>query len=291
MLQKLMIIEFADRSVQQFLGGITRLPWWMVDSPHVIDGFGPNYVTFQEHLENGSMDDLWVGERIRVGDAAGGSTSLKNARVITALTKTGTQWKLEYDGADMSSELAVGDNLGGTPQKNGWCDNLNYHTGRRNFVSSSNYSNYVNPMRYRYIENVIGNVWEQLAGIRLKNLTVHYNFEPNFNENFNDSGYKTLEYQVPLQDGYPSSNPFILREGYNVNNRLFNLPVLCGNTGGQGKYAGGTFYSYNANNVEYEAVVCGGWDTYWWANINTIRMWGRADTTSILYGNRAIYRG
>jgi hypothetical protein len=291
MLQKLMIIEFGNRSVQQFIGGMGRLPFWTADTTNVIDGFGTNFFTFQQGVGQGVLDALWVGERIRVGDRAGGTYSMRNVRTITNITKTGTQYKVEYAGEDMSSELAVGDGVGACPQTNGWCDTLSYHTGRRAFATHTTISNFVSPMRYRYMENVIGNVWEQLAGIRIKNLVVHYNFEPNFNENFNDSGYKTLEYQVPLQDGYPSSNPFILREGYNVNNRLFNLPVLCGNTGGQGKYAGGTFYSSADPTKECEAVVCGGWDTYWWANINTFRGWEYVGIRSGLYGNRAIYRG
>lgn len=290
--QKLMIIEFANRSLQQFMGGMTRLPWWMATMENVIDGFGTNYITFQDNVGDGVMNAFWVGERIRVGDTAGGRDSLRNARVITNITKTGTQYKVEYDGADLSSELVVGDGVGGTPQMNGWCDSLSYHTGRRAFATHTNISNYVSPMRYRYMENVIGNIWEQLAGIRLKNLVAHYSYEPNFNEAYSNSGYLTLGYPLPLQDQYPGTNKgFIIEEGYDVNNRLFNFPVLCGNTGGQGKYAGGTFYTRNDPTTEYEAVVGGGWDTYQWANINTLRIWERVNTTSILYGNRAIYRG
>lgn len=292
MLQKLMIIEFGDRSVQKYLGGMTRLPFWTADTDNVIDGFGTNYITFQENVGQGTMKAFWVGERIRVGDAEGGRDGTKNIRTITAITKNGTQYKVEYDGEDMSADLSVGDGVGCTAQYNGLCDSLTYHTGRQAYATDTDISNYVSPMRYRYIENVIGNVWEQLAGIRVKNLTVHYNFEPNFNESFSDGRYKTLGYGLPLQDQYPSSNKgWIIKEGYDVNNRIFNLPVLCGNTGGQGKYAGGTFYSYADQTKEYEGVVCGAWDTYYWANINTIRFWGVAGTKSNLYGNRPIFRG
>lgn len=292
MLQKLMIIEFADRSIQKYLGGMTRLPYWTADTNNVIDGFGENYITFQENVGQQTMKAFWVGERIRVGDTAGGSTSMTNVRTITAITKNGTQYKVEYDGADMSDSLNIGDGVGCVPQMNGLCDSLDYHTGRRNFASDTDISNYVSPMRYRYIENVIGNVWEQIAGIRVKNLTVHYSFEPNINEAYSSGVYKTLGYSLPLQENYPSSNQgWILREGYDVNNRNFNLPVECGISGGEGKFAGGTFYSLNNTALEYDGVVGGAWDTYYWANVNTIRFWQTPGTRSILYGSRPIYRG
>ena len=292
MLQKLMIIEFANRSVQQYLGGMTRLPYWTANTTNVIDGYGENYITFQEDVGQGTMKAFWVGERIRVGDTSGGEQSTAHIRTITAITKTGSTYKVEYDGEDMSSELNIGDGVGCVAQKNGWCDDMTYHTGRRAFATDTTISNYVSPMRYRYIENVIGNVWEQLAGIRVKGLTVHYSFEPNFNEAFSNTGYKTLGYAIPLQNQYPSSNQgWILKDGYDVNNRLINLPIDCGSTGGQARYMGGTFYSKDVTGVEYEGVCGGGYDTYYWANINTIRLWEVVGTKTNLYGNRPVVRG
>lgn len=285
-LEKLMIIEFANRSVQQYLGGMTRLPYYTQGTTNVIDGFGTNYITFQENVGQQTMKAFWVGERIVIGN------SLDNIRTITEITKSGTQYKVVYDGDDLSSVISIGEGVGCVAQKNGWCDELEYHTGRRNFASDTNISNYVSPMRYRYIENVIGNVWEQISGIRVKDLSVRFSFEPNFNASYSDSSYKSLNYSLPLQADYPSGNTgWIIKDGYDVNNRQVNLPLVCNNTGGVGRYNSGTVYTYGNSGVEYIGVVGGGWDTYYWANINTIRFWNTDSTTSILYGNRPVHRG
>ena len=290
MLQKLMIIEFADRGIQQYLGGMTRLPYWTSSTTNVIDGFGENYITFQANVGQGIMSSFWVGERIRVGGT--GEQDMTNVRVITDISQSGTQITVTYDGADMSDNLNIGDGVGCYSQKNGWCDDMTYHTGRRDLATGSSIANYVNPMRYRYIENVIGNCWEQVAGLRVKGLQPYFTFEPNVNEPVSSGVYDTTSYGLPLQNNYPSSNQgWIIGQGYDQNNRLINLPSSCGISGGYNKYFAGTFYSKDVTGNEYEAVCGGGWDTYYWANINTLRVWETVGTHAMLYSNRPIYRG
>lgn len=289
MLQKLMIIEFADRGIQQYLGGMTRLPYWNTTTTNVIDGFGTNYITFQANVGQGILSSLWVGERIRVGGTS--ENDLSRARVITDISQVGTQITVTYDGASYT-DLSIGDGVGCYSQQNGLCDSLTYHTGRTDLVPGSTIANYVNPMRYRYIENVIGNIWEQVAGLRVKGLQPYYTFEPNVNDPVSSGVYDTTSYGIPLQNMYPSSNQgWILDQGYDQNNRLINLPSSCGIAGGYNKYFAGTFYSKDVSGSEYEAVCGGGWDTYYWANINTLRVWETVGTHSMLYGNRPIYRG
>lgn len=291
MLQKLMTIEFADRAVHNYMGGLTRLPYWTASTTNVIDGFGTNYITFQEGVGQGTMDSFWVGERIRVGGTS--ENDMTNVREITNITKSGTQITVTYNGADMSANLHVGDGVGCYAQKNGLCDDLTYHTGRTDFTTlDTSIANYVNPMRYRYIENIFGNIWEQLAGLRVKGLQPYFSFEPNVNSAISSGDYQTIGSGLPLQNMYPSSNQgWIIGESYYQNNRLINLPSSCGVTGGKDKYFAGTFYSKDVTGVEYEAVAGGGWDTYYWANINTLRVWEQVGTHSNLYGNRPIYRG
>lgn len=289
MLQKLMIIEFADRGIQQYLGGMTRLPYWTSSTNNVIDGFGTNYITFQANVGQGTLSSFWVGERIRVGGTI--ENDLSRARIITDISQVGTQITVTYDG-DSYTDLSIGDGVGCYAQQNGLCDSLTYHTGRTDFVPDSSIANYVNPMRYRYIENVIGNIWEQVAGLRVKGLQPYYSFEPNVNQAVSSGVYDTTSYGIPLQNMYPSSNQgWVLDQGYDQNNRLINLPTSCGITGGYNKYFGGTFYSKDVSGTEYEAVCGGAWDTYYWANINTLRVWETVGSHSMLYGNRPIYRG
>ena len=292
MLQKLMMIEFGDRGIVQYLGGMVRLPYLGAGSINVIDGFGTNFITFQEGVGQGILDALWVGERIKIGDVTH-ENSLQNVRVITDITKTGSQYKVTYDGEDLSGDISVGDGVGCFGQKSGLCDSLTYHTGRVAKATDTDISQYVSPMRYRYMENIIGNVWDMLAGLRIKNLKVYWSTIPNFNEATNDQRWNKISYNVALNTNYPSAgNGWILKEGYDFNNPIINLPTQVGSGGGINKYYGGTFYSNNALDTEYTSVFGGGWDTYIWANPNTLRInLPTANYRSQLYGSRAIYRG
>lgn len=291
MLQKLMMIEFANRGLTQYLGGMCRLPYLAPNSINVIDGFGENYFTFQEGVGQGILDALWVGERIKIGDAEH-ENSMAHVRVITDITKIGTQYTVTYDGEDLSDELSVGDGIGCFGQISGMCDSLTYHTGRVSKATDSGISKYVSPMRYRYIENIIGNTWDMLAGLRLKNLKVYYSNIPNFIESTSDERWKNISYNLPLNSNYPSANDgWIKSEGYDYNNPLINLPKTVGSGGGENKYYGGTFYSNDGSDVEYLGVYGGGWDTYYWANPNTLRINLVDSSKSQLYGSRAIYRG
>lgn len=292
MLQKLMMIEFADRGITQYLGGLLRLPYLGPNSINVIDGFGTNYITFQEGVGQGILDALWVGERIKIGDDAH-ENSLTNVRVITDITKTGTQYKVTYDGVDLSDSISIGSGVGCFGQRSGLCDPLTYHTGRLSKAPESDISQYVSPIRYRYMENIVGNIWDMLAGLKIKNLNVFWSDIPNFNESTTDQRWKKISYNVPLNSSYPSANNgWILKEGYDFNNTLINLPSQVGTGGGVNKYYGGTFFSGNTQDVEYTGVFGGGWDTYIWANPNTLRInLPIQNYRSQLYGSRAIYRG
>lgn len=297
MLQKLITIEFGTRNIQNYMGGLGRLPYWTSNTTNVINGFGANYFTFAKGVGQGIMDAFWVGERIKVNPSGTSEQDLTYARVITAIEDIGDDIKVTYDGADLSPVLFVGAGVGCAPQKNGLANGIGYHTGRANFAPNSSISNYVSPMRYRYIENVYGNVWELISGLRVRNQKYYYSFEPDYNESVTalNNKWETLNYDAPLQGDYPSSNNgFIVKQGYDRNKRNINFPLVVGqsNGGGRDKYFGDSFYCRNASaSTEYSACVGGAWDHYYWAGIFALRCWIFPNTSEQLYGSRAIYRG
>lgn len=300
MLQKLMTIEFATRNVQQYMGGISYLPYWYRgDTQDKIDSVGENYVvvTISGNESKERFSALWVGERIKFSTDSMDEGDQTYVREITALEPVGTtQLKVTYSGSDLSSVFVAGDNVSGCPQKNGWTDSLPYHTGRTNFASSSNYANTVNPMRYRYIENIYGNVWEATAGLKVKNLRYYYCFEPNYDETVaSGDSWQEVKYDAPLQNQYGEGGAgYIVKQGYDINDRGINLPVLVGssNGGGANKFFADAFYSKNDSaSTEYMTHVGGGWDHNQMAGIFCLRCWQTVGHKGILYGNRPIYRG
>ena len=293
LMQKLITIEFATRNVQKYMGGITLLPYnYSGSTENLIKDKGTNYVVITPTAEKAK--NFYVGERILVG---GVENSFTNARYITAIeTLENDDEKITYDGADLSDSLTINSSgVYGCPQKNGLCDNLTYHTGRTDYGNDDNRS-YVNPFRYRYIENIWGNVWEYIAGFRIKNLKYYYSFIPNYNESISaESSWKTLSFDPPLQPSLgESNNAWIVKNGYDINNKLLALPLVVGasNGGGNNKYFSDTFYSKNESaSTEYIANVGGGWDHTVYAGLFTLRAYTSISSDSWLYGNRAIYRG
>ena len=151
MLQKLATIEFADRNIQKFMGGITYLPYWYgaEDTEDKINSVGTNYVMVDTNGDSGRLGAFWVGERIRFFKDSTQPDDFTYARNITAVEQIGNETKITYDGSDLSSTIVAGDNIGGCPQINGLTDAIQYHTGRTNYASGNTFASQVNPMKYR----------------------------------------------------------------------------------------------------------------------------------------------
>lgn len=293
MLQKLMTIEFADRNLQKFMGGVTYLPYGYIgDVDDTITAIGTNTVTVPLDSRKTA---LWVGERIKF--ATQDVSDETYARYITNLSYGQSDVTITYSGSDLSGTINVGDAFNGCPQKTGLTDSLDYHTGRTNYASGNTYENYVNPFRYRYIENVYGNMWKDIAGIKVMNLDYYINYEPNYDVSITNASaeYFNPSYKVPLQDQYGEGGAgYIVACGYDNNNHNIMLPVLCGtsNGGGANKYFADAFYSKNESaTTEYEACVGGGWDHYQMSGVFCLRLWNTSNTHTQLIGDRVVYRG
>ena len=296
MMQKLVTIEFGDRNIQNYMGGVTYLPYfYRGDQVNVITAVGTNTVTVKNNDGGGRKSALWVGERIKFITSDMSERLETYARLITNISVDGTDTTITYSGSDLSGVLSVGDGMGGAPQVNGLTDDLPYHTGRTTHASGNAYESFVNPMRYRWIENLYGNMWEQIAGIRVMNLDYYISTEPNYYEPVSStSEYYKVGYKAPLQNQLGEGGAgYIVEEGYDDNNHTLNLPTLCGisNGGGADKYYADAFYSKNETpTTQYASCVGGGWDHYQMAGVFCLRSWQGIDSIHGLEGNRAIYR-
>lgn len=307
MMQKLMTIEFGTRNIQPYLGGVVNQSYMRQSATLNPDGVikavvGANEIKISSDSTERSKY-YFVGMCIKFGQQGhGGDMNLtNNVRKIVSISEDPQTGYLDivYDGADMSATIAANTwGVYGMAQENGLTDGLTYHTGRTDFATVGTNSvkkTLNNPFRYRGIENVWGNVWERVCGIKLRNLRYFYSFTPNNMANISEANdWHELDYNVPLQ---PTSGhapeAWIVEQHYDRNEPLLNLPEVVGSTngGGDNKFFSDSFYSNNSANVEYESVVGGAWDHQIFAGLFTIRSYESPNGDSWLYGNRPIFRG
>lgn len=307
MMQKLMTIEFGTRNIQTYLGGIVNQSYMRQTAALNPDGVIKEVVGANEiKIESDSTERskyYFAGMYIKFGQQGQGSDTniTNNVRKIVSITEDSQTGYLDivYDGADMSSTIAA-DTWGvyGMAQENGLTDGLTYHTGRTDFATVGTNSvkkTLNNPFRYRGIENVWGNVWERICGIKLRNLRYFYSFTPNNMTTISEvNDWHELDYDVPLQTtaGH-AATAWIVEQHYDRNEPLLNLPEVVGSTngGGDNKFFSDSFYSNNTADRVYESVVGGAWDHYIYAGLFTIRSYIAEGNDEWLYGNRPIYRG
>lgn len=300
MLQALYTIEFADRDTKAYMQGVANLPYFYNGATgFLIQEFINNHTVIVNNQNR--MENLVIGTQIGLGHTE------NNRNVIRTITDIeddieNNRRTITFD-RDVTGLTALVDSLYGVAQNNGKCDILNYHTGR---IYTNNG---VSPFRYRYMENLWGNMWHRMAGLKVKELEYYYSFnESDFKKSVDDvtANWKKLNYKAANQHYMGVEKPWIVKCGYDNNNRRIALPTVCGseNGGGNGKYYSAGFFCYYDKNyndenidstVEYVSAMGGSWDAAELSSIYTTRCWIKADAdysddSNWHYGNRIIYR-
>ena len=166
------------------------------------------------------------------------------------------------------------------------------HTGRAAIPiveGSGIKSNKISPMRYRWIENIFGNIWHMLPDITFNNLQMYYCKSIKDYETFS----VTYPYR-PYGQEYPAqiaNTPNFVTE---LNNDEFSKHVPFGksfvaesDTDLDEKYFGAAYYLKTG----IVAIVNGGgWDHLRRCNILTNRAWLTVDDTWYLYGARLQFK-
>ena len=303
MLQKLLVVEFGTRNYKKYLGGIGAERYFarLRDSNRIL-AMEPGRVTVSTFGRN-----LYhcPGTVVAFGHKAHEKNLIR--RTVTKIEVRKDDPDLAdiwYEGEDIARNgiRVKEDACYGTHQANGHTDRLPYHTGRCDYSTPyipDNLQPMLNPFRYRWIENLWGNVWEYLAGLRVHKLRYFFTTEPS-QYDAPISEWKTVNYPAPLQPNYGTLNSpiWMLELGFDPAHPDMMLPDKCG-PGAQGAYYDAAFFSfwdtnYDGRSVDpdtaFYTVVGGGYDHCGFLSPFTYRCTILDSEANCLYGGRIILR-
>lgn len=300
-LQKLCVIELGTRQLKQTLGGVCMMKYSHTPGTP-ITALGKNRISmeFHETLRN---QHFAPGHDIAFGRV---KLSYRFRRRVTEVRKNpdNDQWlDIFYDGEDLSGELeAYKDSAYGTPQDNGKTDDLSYHTGRCDMQApfAQEVAHLLSPFRYRNIENVWGNVWEFVSGLRMRELTFLYTFDPNQYQESSE-GWHSHPVPVPEQHLLPDHDPdgphWISELSLDEERPLVALPMEVA-SGGVGDWYDAVINAYKDKDYasepvdpekEYCTATGGAWD-HKFASPFLYRCFMQRTSKNWLYSNRLCLR-
>lgn len=331
MLQRLIAIEFCNRRVKYELGGVNFVEYYYrLHKGTVIHSAGKNWFTKaklgRNFLYYPGMQMMFCCPKSHHPDP-----------ILRTLTKVEEDpddpelIRFTYEGDDLS-EILLPDqsHAGGFLQKNGLSDSLSYHTGRTNHVppmtkaypptslaafvfkgtgelpprvTNEELIGFVNPFRYRGIENVWGNIWEFCEGLAVKELQYYYTFDPARYGDADLEGWSKTSFSATRQNflGEWKPTPAIWTKTMGLDENEPLLPLPCETAFGvPGNYYDAGFYCYYDKDYSdspvdptkrYAVAVGGGYDHYWFGSLFTYRCFLKPDTTkSWLYSSRLCLR-
>jgi hypothetical protein len=291
-IQKLIIIENANKNVSQYYEGYGEILYYgNAQANETASGVN----TFQ--VAGGTQClKLRVGQNVAIGNNV-----YNDIRKITAMTtpvlNSGT-YKYEFSvtiSGDPVDVVAGTTQFYGTQQDNGGCDAMDYHTGRAG-------ENGITACRYRWIENLWGNVWGQVGGIVIKDLDYYFTYDKSKYKSTLDYFTKLEAFKAPAQNQYPSTiYGWITANGYDRNNKSLILPKSIASNASS--YYSAKVYTYGTTTpdgtpvpagTELSCVGGGGWDHLNRNSPFSLRFWQYRGTNGggygFLYGSRLVIR-
>lgn len=294
-LQMLFVIEFADRDTDKYMQGVSYLPWFS-SSNSPISAISNDRRTVTVSKVN-RVANLRAEQNVMI---CLGTKKQENLTITAIAENTDNTVSITLDTAVTSEfDISAGNvYIAGQAQKCGTTDTLSYHTGR---ISEENA---LSPFRYRWIENLWGNAWEILDGIRVKELKYYYTFNPAQYADDTIDNWSVSQIIAPNQPylGDDSKNrAWISKMGYDINDRQIILPSACSTSGATDKYYSSALYTlYDADKdgnklddttIEYLCVFGGGYDHNTLCGLFTMRFWfADGKDSSSLHTSRLIYR-
>ena len=283
-IQKLVLIEFADRNMSNHLNGYGCLVY--SDAVRAVESAVSSNTIICMGYTAGCFR---VGQRVAV--SPDGNPFLLADREITAVSETPNGYSVTFTGEPVDiTEGTTRIYCSGQP--NGQTDVLPYHTGR------TGEENALSPFRYRWMENLWGNVWTMTDGVVVRDL--RYYVTSDLSKYTGDiDEWDMLSYPAPEQNRYPLTEyGYIQKTGYDPKHARYNFPSQLETAP---THYGDKLYTIKNINpdgkefpdgTEFGLVVGGGWDHLDRNGIFTMRFWGlRNNMKSWLYGSRMIIRG
>lgn len=215
-IQMLYLVEYADYNSQSKLGnGSTGFRSNSNDKALMSEN-NVNRIL----VANNVADYFEIGQQISIGTSSNGNFEVARCRTITSKEiyndgdNSGTM--IYFDGTSVN--IAIGNVIWTSAQKNGICDGLGMKSGC--------YKTSKNACIYRGIENPFGNVYQIIDGINIKDYVSYICYEPEYYEsNIFDNKYTALSYI-----NANTTADWAKELGYDANNPLISLTTKTGGT-------------------------------------------------------------
>ncbi|NLF18561.1 MAG: hypothetical protein GX595_15110 [Lentisphaerae bacterium] len=306
MLQNLFLIEHAERDSQKALG----MGWGKMLQPArthrcVRPQKSTNRVITRPppgRSQAAIRTGLFEGCAVLISSYADQRTVLVGNRTLVAIRHDDpepglTSFVIDGEPIDTTEDMC----LGGAAQKTGWADQLQGHSGATPGQGEEPYRDYRCAVRYRWMENLWGNLWCFIDGLNYADgrayvgmamrdyasgvTTGSYrltSIEPlPQDDNGNVGGDREIHYMRNL--GFDPEAPWLALP------QDFTYPGEAVRAGVSETLRHGNFgdYYYFSRTATC-SVHGGGFDHYWRCGLFTLRAWCKESTRWYLYGSRLI---
>jgi hypothetical protein len=236
-LNLLMMIEFATRDIQTAIGrGYCDMPYSSTHDATVAETAVNRII-----IANAFADLYVVGQEVSIGTAEG-NNSIAADRTVTSIDVYDASNKaITFDGAAVN--IAIGNNVWSSRQKNGKCDALGQGTG----IATG--TNGKTSVIYRGIENLWGNIWEWVDNLNIRNNQGYTDIEGRI-ASYNDTDFGTV--YSALSAAFPATNNYMVTPLIDDVSGLSCLPATVG--GGSSSY----FCDYYYQATGDRAALVGG---------------------------------
>lgn len=285
-----------------------------INSNHIL-GYGvSNYIqpvktsglsVYEENNTNSITVPVWsksakacmpIGSNITICAEENQRKILTQAKLIDVFdSKDGLYTTFVFDGQPVNIDKSCF--IGSAPLNTNWIEMcgvgaLNYHTGRAEFVVNSDN---MNPIRYRWIENIFGNVWHFLPDVTFKNGKMYVcDSMKDYRFGEVNKGYEYVETEL-LEQKDNGNKADIKYANYwvkSMNKNLYDNGMMFGETYDKNldstqRY--GAYYYMSHDGIKFIANG-GGFDHLYRCNILTNRAWISTDNKWYLYGARMMYK-
>ena len=254
------------------------------------------------------LTELAVGNNITICDGTQDNIVAQRKITNVVCATENDNIVISFDGApiDITTDMFFGN----APCDSNYCESignsykLNWHTGRTNrpsVVSSQMIESAINPCRYRWIENPVGNVWQFLPDIVFNNRQMYMcDSILNYAMDGTLDDYLAKGDLLPLQtsNGIKNDVNTVAQPNYWITSLLNDIfargsafaksfdNVHDGSITSVNGY-GGYYYLNDGYNL---VVAGGGFDHLWRSNILTFRAWINSAEKWYLYGARLMYK-
>lgn len=292
MIWSLMAIEYGKRNTNRIIGyGLADL--LQPTSNNLVENNETTNVA-RVKMSLYEMQQMPVGSTITICDKE--QTNVIAQRTILNVQKDGDCFLITFDGSPIS--LSSTCFVGSGACKTNFCETvpgeaLKWHTGRARWNDSESTRN---PVRYRWIENPVGNLWHLLPDVTFYNGCMYYCKDM---ANYSFGKYDGINYiktdSVYTENNDNGTKSDVRNANYWITG-LTNDPKAAAVPFGKSfskklrsSEGFGGYYYLNASGVVFIANG-GGFDHLWRCNMLTNRAWIRETSRWYLYGARLMFK-